>query len=678
MPMTALPTPPSRADSSNFSSRADALFTALPGFVTEANALQVDVTGQQATATAAAATAQAAVASVTPTKWLAATNYAIGTAVWSPIDFQTYRAKTGGVLGVDPATDAPANWIRVTFGTGVGGTTAAAPITLTASSLPAQGILPSFIGAAVTLPSALTLAKGTNAFSIFNRAGWPLPIKNGAGTLLGFVPAFGTAECSLVDNGSVAGIWSIDNLLMLEVDVSGSITLSTATTSISNPQAVALDATRTMLLLTGSASMHAVVYDESTGVFGSPVLVRTANVPGRVGAILCAANAVLVASHNATTAMEAVVLSVAGSVITVNVAATAATANNVNYVSELIALGTAWAMAYNTTLPSCAARAITISGTTVTIGAEVTLPGAAVPQFTPQIWAASATVLLAFTTTASSAIQASSYNLSGSTLTLGNTASGSVCDATALFRTRAFASGGRWMVIYRGSTGLPVASVVNVAGSTVSLTNVTLGSTSALPGYIHVIGNQAIVVSDDGAGSAYINALTDNAGTAVAGTEIIRTITSTNGVGVFGSSATELWLYIVGGSTQAWQLNLGLSGNNVVINAAYPTYVASAAVDLPASASTLKAAPVAKFRLPHVNGSYGVVQSPSTNAWLQACRIQPFQLTSFGKKPITIPSPHSGMIAGQNNTFRHTDAAIWTVAVNGATNGYTIERVTAA
>lgn len=38
-PITALPTPPSRADSVNFAARGDALLGALPGFVTQTNAL---------------------------------------------------------------------------------------------------------------------------------------------------------------------------------------------------------------------------------------------------------------------------------------------------------------------------------------------------------------------------------------------------------------------------------------------------------------------------------------------------------------------------------------------------------------------------------------------------------------------------------------------------------------
>lgn len=50
MPISALPTPPSRAASpSAFADQADALLAALPLFVDEANALQSDVTGKQVT-----------------------------------------------------------------------------------------------------------------------------------------------------------------------------------------------------------------------------------------------------------------------------------------------------------------------------------------------------------------------------------------------------------------------------------------------------------------------------------------------------------------------------------------------------------------------------------------------------------------------------------------------------
>lgn len=59
MAITALPTPPSRSDPVNFATRGDALLTALPTFVTEANALQTDVNAKQTAAAASANAAQA-------------------------------------------------------------------------------------------------------------------------------------------------------------------------------------------------------------------------------------------------------------------------------------------------------------------------------------------------------------------------------------------------------------------------------------------------------------------------------------------------------------------------------------------------------------------------------------------------------------------------------------------
>ena len=57
MAITPLPTPPSRADAANFSTRADAFLGALPTFATEANALATQVSSDATTAQTAAATA---------------------------------------------------------------------------------------------------------------------------------------------------------------------------------------------------------------------------------------------------------------------------------------------------------------------------------------------------------------------------------------------------------------------------------------------------------------------------------------------------------------------------------------------------------------------------------------------------------------------------------------------
>lgn len=57
MPMTPLSTPPTRSDPSTFASRGDSFLASLPGFVTEANALEANVNAKEATASAAATTA---------------------------------------------------------------------------------------------------------------------------------------------------------------------------------------------------------------------------------------------------------------------------------------------------------------------------------------------------------------------------------------------------------------------------------------------------------------------------------------------------------------------------------------------------------------------------------------------------------------------------------------------
>ncbi len=81
MPITALPTPaPSTSDPSTFDARADALFGALPTFVTEANALQTDVNSKQTLATAASVAAAASVSYGSAA--LASTNYK---GVWSSL-----------------------------------------------------------------------------------------------------------------------------------------------------------------------------------------------------------------------------------------------------------------------------------------------------------------------------------------------------------------------------------------------------------------------------------------------------------------------------------------------------------------------------------------------------------------------------------------------------------------
>ena len=132
MPITALPTPPTRSDPLNFSTRADAFLSAIPTFATEANALQVDVNNKQATAsaaatsasdsqTAAAASKTAAEAASNATAWVSGTTYAVGNVRYSPTDFMSYRRKTAGAGTTDPVSDTT-NWTLLTGNVNLGST----------------------------------------------------------------------------------------------------------------------------------------------------------------------------------------------------------------------------------------------------------------------------------------------------------------------------------------------------------------------------------------------------------------------------------------------------------------------------------------------------------------------------------------------------------------------------
>jgi len=120
MTITPLPPAPDRTDPTTFSDRADAFVGALPPFVTQANALAVQVNDDAAAAAVSATEAEqasaAAVAVANVERWESGKTYAEGDAVYSPIDFLTYRRKSAGSSTTDPSLDA-ASWALVA-GTG--------------------------------------------------------------------------------------------------------------------------------------------------------------------------------------------------------------------------------------------------------------------------------------------------------------------------------------------------------------------------------------------------------------------------------------------------------------------------------------------------------------------------------------------------------------------------------
>lgn len=120
MPITTLPAAPSRSVPSTFSALADAFIGALPGFVTQANALEVNINLKESqyiaaaqSASQAAQSAADAAAIMGATKWVSGTTYILGAVVWSPTDFLSYRRRIAGAGTADPSTDGT-NWACLT------------------------------------------------------------------------------------------------------------------------------------------------------------------------------------------------------------------------------------------------------------------------------------------------------------------------------------------------------------------------------------------------------------------------------------------------------------------------------------------------------------------------------------------------------------------------------------
>ena len=128
MTITALPTPPTRQDPDNFSTRADQFLSALPQFGDEANVLAASLNSIEANSAASAtaaklsennsktselnslANAQNAAASNNAPKWVSGTTYTAGQIAWSPVNGRIYKRLITGAGTIDPSADTT-NWV---------------------------------------------------------------------------------------------------------------------------------------------------------------------------------------------------------------------------------------------------------------------------------------------------------------------------------------------------------------------------------------------------------------------------------------------------------------------------------------------------------------------------------------------------------------------------------------
>jgi hypothetical protein len=285
-------------------------------------------------------------------------------------------------------------------------------------------------------------------------------------------------------------------------------------------QAVSLDGVSELMMLYGTASAYAVVFNTSTNTFGTPVLVRTFNggANNSVAITAVSATSVLVCTLAAgQLALETVVLSISGSTVTVNSAvATTLSADStlIPANTRLITVGTSYVLSYyNTTGSYPKFRAITVSGTVPTVGAEVASSDGTTFA-SHHTYTNSSTVFVSFSNDlAAQTLSVRGYSVSGTTIT----ASGSVVQlgtVNATICTAPLASS-RYVLMYATSSTQSRCAVISLSGSTAtsSVAAINLNIAATFAPKIQAFANQAFVLTGTSATDT-LSILTDTSGTA--------------------------------------------------------------------------------------------------------------------------------------------------------------------
>jgi hypothetical protein len=370
----------------------------------------------------------------------------------------------------------------------------------------------------ITTGTATNLAGGSNG---------TIPYQSASGTTQ--MLAVGTSGQVLVSAGASAPTWGTVSSGVLGTNLSNvdySLTTSTALAGAAGSgvfmQAVSLDGTSELMILSSDSSAHAVVYNTSTSTFGTPALVRTANLSSTqyVAIAKISSTAVLVCTNiSGGTEVETVVLTVSGSTITVGTPVNTSLSASSDFIqpnTRLVAVGSSFVLNYfNASGTTPKFRAITVSGTTPTVGSELALTGAGTNNGMHHSYAYNSSTLLSFSMTNTSTVYAYPISVSGTTLTAG-TAATAVTNQSS-FATAALSTG-RFLLVRSQSSGVYTA-LVSVAGTTATITDAAqlLTLTTWAP-QTQVFGNKAFITS--GNGTDEIAIATDTAGAITVSTPI--------------------------------------------------------------------------------------------------------------------------------------------------------------
>ena len=493
-------------------------------------------------------------------------------------------------------------------------------------------------------------------------------------TALTVAGASGTSGQVLTSAGSgAAPTWATVSAGPIGTDLSyvdylltTSSELSTAVGSAVLMQSVSLDGTSELMLIHGTASAHAVVFNTSTNTFGTPALVRTGAFSSMQNITLTAisSTSVLVCSlPGSVTNLETVVLTVSGNTITVNtpVATTLSAASRLVVANtRLVAVGSSYVLNYyNSTGTTPKFRAITVSGSTPSIGSELAYAGGT--SFSMHhSYAHSSSILLHFSMTDATTVFVYPISVSGTTLTGGTAAT--VATTGTSFCTGAL-SNSRYALAYINTTGR--GAVVSVAGTTASIstaaTTLTVGSW--LP-QLQVFSNQAFILTGS-TGSDRIGVITDTSGTATVGTPFQPNAGSFIGFldtgKVFNGSTTA-------GISQYYQF--GISAGDAVVEKTFQTVTNQTVVTATNFTGCFYSQPLSGP--PQSKSGQAIVLRTSTGKVAPAfTSTNPFTISVDGAYPAKLQQGANPFQLTYNDAI--SDASAWAIPSTNAASATTIQ-----
>lgn len=527
-------------------------------------------------------------------------------------------ADVGKVLGV---VSGPS--FGLVSSRGSGSAVAGGNTTLTSSSAALQRITPTLTGQWVKLPDATTMAVGIALFCLQNLGAHDLEIQNSLGAALGYVTSGASVVVSLGDISTPAGIWTLQGHSLYGI-LSREITVPTTGSALQVRGIQVLDSTRDLIFLGGDSALYGVVFDSSTSTFGTPVLINAIGSALGATSLLNATDQTIVATGLPGGNMEVRVITTSGTSITaVGTAATAAygASSIVESITKVAGVGFV-VNVYNASSGAWEFRALTLSGTTLTIGAATVSQGAGTTN-PPAIFDYGSGVILTVSADGSS-VFCRPYTQAGVVLTPGTNYN--ITTAPYAGAVRKLPSG-RVAIIYRNNANQIAGAIVSMTGTVASGTVVPLSTTTAATATARVlaVGNQILcAMFNFGSSPLEFNVLTDNAGTAVAGTTIRRSLGTVSGdfVRAIAQSATTMTVFSLTstGYSIGNVYHLGISGNNAVIlneRDFFSSQIADGGAMQPISevvvASTWKA-PVGQNFLQGTYGAVAGVHIPSSGA----------------------------------------------------------------